>query len=223
MGEPERIAAAREIFAHLAMRSEPVARCDAAIGFGHFDLRIPRRCGALYAEGLARGILFTGGIGAGTADLGQPEALAFREELRRTHPQISDDAVVVESESTNTSENIAFTARKLAAGRLDFCFGRGILSAILVASPYRQRRVWLTCVKQLPGIALFNAPPESRFEEEMRLFAAKGQDLIGLLGGEIDRIVNYGELGYIEREAIPEAILTARRALREAVGGENRP
>lgn len=214
MDSAERLAAARAVFAYLSLRSADIPPCDAAIGFGHFDLRIPRTCGALHQSGLARGIVFTGGIGSGTADLGQPEALAFLAELRRSHPRIPPETVVTESASTNTSENIAFTARQLAAERPDFCFERGIRSAILVASPYRQRRVWLTCRKHLPGLSLFNAPPESDFDEELRLFSGKGQDLTALLAGEIERIVTYAEKGYLVAEAVPERIKTAAQCLR---------
>lgn len=204
---------AREIFDYLYIRSAGLARCDVVIGFGHFDMRIPRVCGALFQRGLAGRVILTGGVGSGTADLGEPEAHAFLKELRRACPEIPGDAVFVEGESTNTSENILFTSRGLAGAWPDFNFASGIRSAILVASPYRQRRVLLTCRKLIPQVACQCAPPETTFEEEVRIFAEKGQDFDALLGGEIDRIIRYGEEGYIERETVPPGIARARGLL----------
>ena len=80
-----RLADAERIFAFLAATDAlPVAPADAIIGFGTFDLSLARFCGDLHGRGCAPTIIFSGGIGAGTADLGQPEADAWRAELRRS-------------------------------------------------------------------------------------------------------------------------------------------
>jgi hypothetical protein len=63
---------------------------DAVIGFGMFDLTLPRFCGDLYTRGRARRIVFTGGIGAGTGDLGAPEADVWRGRSRlRIHQLVT--------------------------------------------------------------------------------------------------------------------------------------
>ncbi len=207
------MSAAREIFDYLCLRSPGAPRGDVAIGFGHFDLRIPRVCGDLFRGGRVGRVIFTGGVGGGTADLGQPEARAFLGALRRSHPGLPEAAIFVEDASTNTSENVRFTARGLEVAWPDFRFGDGIRSAVLVASPYRMRRVMLTCKKLIPAVECVCFPPETTFEEEGRLFSGKGQDLEVLLAGEIDRIVDYGARGYIEVEAVPDGILRARGML----------
>lgn len=207
------MSAARDIFNYLSVRSAGLIPSDVVIGFGHFDMRIPRACGDIFRGGLARRIIFSGGVGSGTADLGQPEARAFLRELQRSHPDVPTEAIFVEDASTNTSENVIFSARGLAGAWPDCNFERGIRSAILVATPYRQRRVLLTCRRLLPQVACACSPPEATFEDERHVFAEKGQDLIGLLGGEIDRIIDYGARGYIEREAVPDGILHARAML----------
>jgi uncharacterized SAM-binding protein YcdF (DUF218 family) len=200
------ISLAQEIFAYLYLFSEGSSCADAAIGFGHFDLKIPQRCGELYINGYARKIIFTGGIGSGTADLGKAEAVAFREELEQDYPAIPAEAVILETTSTNTSENIQFTARKLAHCYPDFTFDDQIKKAIIVANAYRQRRVWLTCIKNLPQVAFYNMPPPTTFEKELRLFSERGSDFLELLVGEIDRLIRYAEAGYIVHEAIPQKI-----------------
>ena len=77
----------RVVFNWLSLReAAPDCACDAVIGFGHFDLNIPRHCAELRTRGAARTMIFTGGIGAGTADLGRPEADAFKAVLDREYP-----------------------------------------------------------------------------------------------------------------------------------------
>lgn len=161
-------------------------------------------------------IIFTGGIGSGTADLEKAEAVAFREELVRSYPTIPATAVIVEDASTNTSENIQFTTRKLAAHYPDCTFGDKIKTAIIVANAYRQRRVWLTCRQNLPQMAFCNMPPLTTFDEELRLFSEKGFDFVDLLIGEIDRLIRYGETGYLVQETIPEKIHNSYRVLKGA-------
>jgi uncharacterized SAM-binding protein YcdF (DUF218 family) len=203
---PTQLSLAKEIFEYLYLFSEVLPHSDVIIGFGHFDLKIPRHCGELYMDGYARRIIFTGGIGSGTADLGQAEAVVFKEELRRRYPSVSTEAVIVEDRSTNTSENVQFTAEKLEMKYPDFTFGEQIKKAIIVANAYRQRRVFLTCRRNLPQVEFYNAPPATTFDEELRLFSSKGFDFVELLIGEIDRLIRYGEKEYILQENIPKKI-----------------
>jgi uncharacterized SAM-binding protein YcdF (DUF218 family) len=199
-------APAKILYDYLALATPSPEPVDAIIGFGHFDLSIPRQCGALYRQGLAPRLIFTGGLGGGTADLGRPEALAFAEELHRQQPDFPAAALILESESTNTSENIQFTVQKLARDYPALAFGAGIRRAILVASAYRQRRVWLTCRKNLPQVDFCNAPPPTTFEWEEAMFAAKGFDFVALLVGEIDRLIEYGQRGYLLAEPVPDEV-----------------
>lgn len=178
------------------------------VGFGHFDPKIPATCGALWRAGWAPRILFTGGAGAGSADLDQPEARYFRNLLRRDYPEIPEDGVLLETTSTHTGENVLNSAALLRQTSPDHSFDRGLDRVVLVANAYRQRRVWLTCRRHLsPDIRLINVPPDTTFEAESTLFAEKGEDFVKLLIGEIDRILRYGELGYIEREPIPASVM----------------
>ena len=103
---PEILDAARSAYDYLSdVDDTPPEMVDAVIGFGTFDLQLATYCGKLYADGRARRIIFTGGVGAGTADLGQPEAIAWLAELRRGFPQIPLTDVLTETRSTNTAEN----------------------------------------------------------------------------------------------------------------------
>ena len=207
--------AARRVLAYLAetdpVPSDPV---DAVLGFGVFDLRLPRFCGELYARGRAPRLIFTGGIGAGTGRLGGPEADAWRAELRRSHPGIPDEHVITENRSTNTAENIAFTAALLEREHPALAFGRGLRTALVVASPSRLRRVGLTLRRQQPALRVIRQLPVVNFDEERALYARNGLNYLEHLAGELDRLSDYPARGWIAPEPLPPEMVAAREVLR---------
>ena len=186
---------------------------DAVIGFGMFDLALPRFCGDLHVQGVARLVIFTGGIGAGTGNLGGPEADAWRAALVRSHPGIADAAVITENQSTNTGENVAFTARLLDRHHPEHAFGAGLRRVLIVASPTRLRRVWLTFRRQHPEVQVARCLPEWRLDDDRALYAAQGIDYVGHVLGELDRLERYAEAGWIVPEPIPPAVERARAVL----------
>jgi hypothetical protein len=205
-----------KLFDYLCLQDKVPARADLVIGFGHFDPAIPERCAQLYQQLNARAILFTGGIGAGTADLNQAEADYFHNTCHAAHPDIPAKNIFVENRSTNTSENILFSIALLKTQSPDWHFESGIQRAALVATPYRQRRVYLTFKKLLPHIELFNLPPERTLEANRKLFANKGEHLDDLLVPELDRILTYPDKGWIVREPVPADILKTRERQAQA-------
>jgi uncharacterized SAM-binding protein YcdF (DUF218 family) len=212
---PNALAAASRVFSYLA-ETDPLedGPYDAVIGFGMFDLSLPRFCGDLYARGLVRRIIFTGGVGAGTGDLGGPEADVWRQELTRLHPSIPDAAVILENRSTNTAENVAFTAALLERHHPQWAFGRGLKRVVVVASPSRLRRVWLTLRQQQPALQLARQLPDVSLEADRALHASQRLDHTAQLLGELDRIVAYPERGWIVAEQLPSEIEEAWDALR---------
>ncbi len=210
-------AAERALFHWLAFRApHPTVKYDAVIGFGHFDLSIPRQCAALVRQGAARRVIFTGGIGAGTADLGRPEAEAFVAELAKNHPDLAREALI-ENRSTNTGENIRFTRELLQSLDPPLPLGDAIQSVILVATPCRQRRVWLTWQKLVPEVAAWNAPPPTDYESLAALYASKGEDIRRQLVGEYERIRDYPARGWIADGEIPDSIAEHARVLSDGI------
>jgi uncharacterized SAM-binding protein YcdF (DUF218 family) len=207
--------AAEHVLAYLAeVDSAPPSPVDAVIGFGVFDLTLPVFCAELFSRGLARQILFTGGIGAGTGNLGGAEADVWRQEVRRTHPHLPEHAFILENRSTNTSENIQFTAELLKTRHPALGFGSGIRSAIIVASPSRLRRVRLTMQKLQPAVQVVRMLPNVEFAAEHALYASHGVDYLSHLIGELDRLANYPARGWIAPEALPSDICDAGNVLR---------
>ncbi|MCF3652332.1 YdcF family protein [Synoicihabitans lomoniglobus] len=202
--------AAEIVYRYLAPRSPlPGEPCDAIIGFGHFDLRIARHCGHLWQAGAAPRLIFTGGVGAGSADLGQPEATAFAATLRAEFPLIPTEALLIEPDSTNTGENVRFTLERARAA------GWALDRVVLVATPFRQRRVMRTWQAQGPvGSIALASPPPSDFDQDIARFAEKQENLVAQLPGEIDRLISYANHGWITSETVPAEVLTAAHELR---------
>lgn len=198
----------RSLFNYLNLKVEP-QKADIIIGFGHFDLKIPKRCAKLYQKGYAPKILFTGGIGAGTADLQKPEARAFFDILKQDYPEIPEEDVLIEDQSTNTGENIEFSVN-IVKQNSDLNFDDENFSAILVANAVRQKRVDLTWQKHYPQSIVYNCPPHTTLEQEYELFQSKNRDLTELILSEIDKIKHYPAKGYIKEEKIPEKILQVK-------------
>ncbi len=191
------------LLAYLAPR-DPARRADVILGFGVCDARVAEHCADLLLARRAPLILFTGGVGAGSGDLQQPEACFFRDRaLARGAPA---GAIWVEPDSTNTLQNVQYSRRLMEA--------RGLhpRRALLVAKPHRQRRVWLTCRRHLPGVLLHNAPPPFTAEEEAASLGGE-RPYLRHLAGEVRRIEDYGARGDLHPEAPPAQVLDRVRRL----------
>ena len=115
---------------------------------------------------------------------------------------------MIENQSTNTGENVRFLGQKAEAANWL------LNQVILVATPFRQRRVILTWQAQGPvGSTAYAAPPPSTLATDVALFATKNEDLIAQLPGEIDRLQSYATRGWIAAEPLPESVLAARASL----------
>jgi hypothetical protein len=211
--------AVRTAFVYLS-ETDPLGRApyDAVLGFGMFDLTLPVFCGDLYASGQARRIIFTGGIGAGTGDLGAPEGEVWRRTLASSHPAIVDTDVIVESRSTNTGENVLFTTTLLETTHPRLAFGAGTRRVIVVASPTRLRRASLTLRRHHPALDVIRQLPRVTMEQDAARYAAQGIDYVRHIAGELDRLVDYPRRGWIVGEPLPTAIAAARDVLRASDG-----
>ncbi|MBD3240214.1 MAG: hypothetical protein GF331_06475 [Chitinivibrionales bacterium] len=206
-------AAAHTVFEYLYLRDPLPPRADVVIGFGHFDRAVPAHCCALYDRLHPARIIYTGGHGNGSADLRVPEAQHFYEHSRERCPHVPPAVFAVETESTNTGENVRNTL-PLLEGLLPPGRPLSSLTVVLVANAYRQRRVCQTWRMQAPSVPCVNAPPDTTLEHERALFADKGEDLVEHLRGEMNRLVDYAERGYIEGVRIPADVLKACAVLR---------
>jgi hypothetical protein len=188
-------------------KKDTMQKADVIIGFGHFDMNIPKRCCELYLDGMGRKIIYTGGVGAGSADFKNAEAIEFLHYTREHFPQIPPEDILIEDKSTNTGENVRFTMQLMKDEFSDFNFEKGIHSAILVATPARQLRVYLTASQYLSHIQLINLPPELSFDDNILIFQQKREDFTQQLIGEIYRLNEYPAKGLCAPVIIPKEII----------------
>src|ERR1041384_5699686 len=93
-----------------------VANADAILVLCSHDERVAERGAQLFLEGWAPLIIFSGGQGAITKNLwSEPEAERFARIAMNLN--VPRESILIEAQSTNTGENIAFTKRLLAEKR----------------------------------------------------------------------------------------------------------
>lgn len=209
MDNVQLIESARVIFDYLYLK-DALQKADVIMGFGHFDEKIPLTCVNLYKNGYGEKVIFTGGIGAGTADLGMAEADYFADVWNRHLPQHKQN-MLVENQSTNTGENMRFTMQ-LWQTHVGF---KPKKKALIVANAYRQLRVWATCQWYMPEIEWINCPPTTDFGAERKMFEQKGEDFILHLVGETERVFSYPEKGFMAKVNIPDKVKLAYESIKK--------
>ncbi|MEE9437633.1 MAG: YdcF family protein [Saprospiraceae bacterium] len=181
---------------------DSIQKVDLIMGFGHFDMRIPEECIAHYKNGFGKNILFTGGVGAGSGDFDQPESIAFLSYVKEKYTAESYSNIILETESTNTGENVAFSIQLLQE--------MGLLSSIksigLIATPTRQLRVYLTVKKYFPNALLLNLPPKSALQIDELLHNKYEINFDNYLIGELERVIKYPELGFSSYIKVPKEL-----------------
>lgn len=125
-----------------------------------FDLRVAHCAVDLFNCGRGQYLIFSGGHGKHTSKLfTKPEAEVFADvALKRGVPR---ERIILESESTNTGENVRFTYKLLQT------MGLRPRTLILVQSPYMERRTYATFKKQWPDetVQFSVTSPELDFDE----------------------------------------------------------
>jgi uncharacterized SAM-binding protein YcdF (DUF218 family) len=173
------------------------------------DTAVAERGAALYLEGWAPLLVFSGGLGGITKNLwSEPEAMLFAGIARELGVPESD--IVVETRSTNTGENVRFTRELLAE--------RGIepRSLILVQKPYMERRTYATFKNYWPQPRVVVTSPQVSFEEYLARYsnsALTEDDVVGIIVGDLQRVRAYPEKGFQIPQEIPADVWAAYEAL----------
>lgn len=182
-----------------------VRPCSVAIGLGSHDLGVADTTAALYRDGMAPLIVFTGATSRTTRDrMPRGEAEHYRE--RALELGVPVDAMLVEPNARNTGENITFS-RALLADR-----GIAVSSVLLVCKPYEERRAYATARKLWPDVEWICASAPMSFAEYI---ASIGDErlVIDMLVGAQQRLMIYPDEGFMIRQDIPVRVETAYRRL----------
>jgi uncharacterized SAM-binding protein YcdF (DUF218 family) len=182
-------------------------KSDVILVLGSNDLRVAEYAAELYLRDLAPLIVFSGNAGALTRErFDRPEAELFAEiALRKGVPE---SAILIEAESTNTGENVAFSRRLLESRGID------PESLILVQKPYMERRAYATFMNFWPGRRVLVASPPIPFSEYPTEDLPRDL-VISIMVGDLQRIKIYPERGFQIAQEIPDDVWQAFEKLVE--------
>ncbi|GGP35093.1 YdcF family protein [Streptomyces calvus] len=195
---------ARRLWGFQQMGHE-VRPCSVAIGLGSHDLGVADTTAALYRDGMAPLIVFTGATSRTTRDrMPRGEAEHYRE--RALALGVPADAILVEPNARNTGENITFS-RALLADQ-----GIAVSSVLLVCKPYEERRAYATARKLWPEVEWICASASMSFAEYITTIGDE-RLVIDMLVGAQQRLMIYPDEGFMIRQEIPADVETAYRRL----------
>ncbi|MFN7929568.1 MAG: YdcF family protein [Blastocatellia bacterium] len=182
-----------------------LAPSDLILALGSNDIRVAEYAADLYLQGFAPRLLFSGNVGALTKDqFTKPEAEVFADIARQKG--VPDDVILIEPESTNTGENIAFSQRVLAAHRL------APNRIILVQKPYMERRAFATFRRRWPEQEVLVTSPPIAFADYFNDLLPRDR-VINIMVGDLQRIRVYPELGFQIAQEIPDEVWQAYETL----------
>ena len=119
----------------------PLERCDVIVGLGSIDQRVAKRAAELFLQGYGDFLVFTGGYGKITKFKNEKtEAETFRDIALSLG--VNESKIFLETEATNTGENVVFTEKLLNMHNID------AKSLLIVTKPYMERRALATFEKQ---------------------------------------------------------------------------
>ncbi|MGW0185405.1 YdcF family protein [Streptomyces sp. NPDC003362] len=168
---------------------------------GSHDLGVADTTAALYRDGMAPLIVFTGATSRTTRDrMPRGEAEHYRERARELG--VPADVILVEPNARNTGENITFS-RALLADQ-----GVAVSSVLLVCKPYEERRAYATARKLWPDVEWVCASAPMSFAEYI---ASIGDErlVIDMLVGAQQRLMIYPNHGFMIRQEVPVDVETA--------------
>jgi uncharacterized SAM-binding protein YcdF (DUF218 family) len=180
---------------------ESLQKSDCIMVLCSHDVRVASYAAELFKSGWAPYLLFSGGLSDFTSKIfKKPEAEIFAEIAIAAG--IPSEKILIENKSSNTGENLKFTAKYLQSRGLDF------KSFIMLQKPSMLRRVKSAAEKQWPGSRIIVSSPPIPFEECHHSHVA--EDLyIHELVGDFHRIKIYAERGFQTPQEIPPSTWTA--------------
>ena len=191
------------------LMKQPVAKADVIMVLCSHDERVAERGAQLFLDGFAPLIIFAGGHGAITRQLWEePEAERFARIAMTLN--VPRESILIEAESTNTGENIAFTKRLLVEKGLD------PQRFIVVQKPYMERRSYATFRKLWPEKEVTVTSPQVSFRSYLAEYANRAlsvADVVSIMVGDLQRIKIYPARGFQIEQEIPEQVWQAYEVL----------
>ncbi len=178
---------------------------DVGIGLGSHDLSVATYAADLWRQGIFPLIVFTGANAPTTkARFPRGEAVHYREHARSLG--VPDEAIVIETVATNTTENLALT-RELFADK-----GVVSRSVMLITRPYQQRRAFATCRKIWPEVEVICGSIPLAPDDYVASIGDPDR-ILNMLVGDTQRIEVYARRGFAIVQPMPEEVREAYRRL----------
>ena len=194
---------------HYHQLNHSLAKSDVIVVLCSHDTVVAEHGAQVFLEGWAPLIVFSGGLGVITRHLWQdPEAERFARIAAEMG--VPRDRILVETRSTNTGENVAFTRRLLADRGMD------PESLILVQKPYMERRTFATFNKVWPGKRIAVTSPRCSLDDYLSRYsneALSPDDVISIMVGDLQRIREYPARGFQIPQEIPDDVWDAYEQL----------
>ncbi|MCR9932447.1 YdcF family protein [Vibrio antiquarius] len=176
------------------------------------DVRVAEHAANLYHQKLAPLIVFSGGEGRFTDGLFEKsEAETFAEIAKMSG--VPSEAILLETESTNSGENVRFTEQRLKKE------GKHCSSFILVQKPFMERRAIATFEKQWQSpysqlqVSSTAHPFFEYINEDMPLMM-----VLEALMEDFSRVKSYPEKGFQTEQNIPQQVESSYQVLLERFG-----
>ncbi|ELH9639102.1 YdcF family protein [Vibrio alginolyticus] len=176
------------------------------------DVRVAEHAAKLYHQKLAPLIVFSGGEGRFTDGLFEKsEAETFAEIAKLSG--VPSEAILLETKSTNSGENVRFTEQRLKEE------GKQCSSFILVQKPFMERRAIATFEKQWQSpytqlqVSSAALPFFEYINEDMPLMM-----VLEALMEDFSHVKSYPEKGFQTEQNIPQQVESSYQALLERFG-----
>ncbi|KAB2114043.1 YdcF family protein [Vibrio alginolyticus] len=176
------------------------------------DVRVAEHAAKLYHQKLAPLIVFSGGEGRFTDGLFEKsEAETFAEIAKMSG--VPSEAILLETESSNSGENVRFTEQRLKEE------GKQCSSFILVQKPFMERRAIATFEKQWQSpytqlqVSSAALPFFEYINEDMPLMM-----VLEALMEDFSRVKSYPEKGFQTEQNIPQQVESSYQVLLERFG-----
>ncbi|MCR9514702.1 YdcF family protein [Vibrio alginolyticus] len=176
------------------------------------DVRVAEHAAKLYHQKLAPLIVFSGGEGRFTDGLFEKsEAETFAEIAKLSG--VPSKAILLETKSTNSGENVRFTEQRLKEE------GKQCSSFILVQRPFMERRAIATFEKQWQSpytqlqVSSAALPFFEYINEDMPLMM-----VLEALMEDFSRVKSYPEKGFQTEQNIPQQVESSYQVLLERFG-----
>ncbi len=185
-------------------------KSDLIFVLGSHDVRVADHAAALFHKGLAPYVLFSGGT-AHKGDLletGWKKTEAEILSQRAMALGVPSNRIILETRAANTGENVRFSEILLKEKGIPFD------KVIALQKPYMERRAYATIKVYWPEKTLMVSSPPISFPDYPNGDISMEQ-LIHIMVGDLQRIMEYPAKGYQILQEVPPAVLEAWTRLKK--------